>query len=557
MPLEIIQEQSTTINDDVQFDSVTAQLDANNEIITNVGGPPVSNSDGANKQYVDDKALIYAGASEDSTNINLISPNYNLGVRSLKLGNGLQSSFTFNDYSQLDLKMITQSGITDFNFGGYKYISGTDLLPRDGGRPMTGNLDMNTNNILDLRTSDTQIHLGNLSGVTTQGTNTVALGTLSGNINQQQDSVAIGNTCGQTSQGAFSVGVGLSCANANQGQQCVALGYNSQNSSSNNNSTALGARSGETNQHSKSICINANTSALNSTAEDQIKLKAGVTEFTYDVNGFVIANNVDTIGSAEGSLRTLGGITSTKNMYCGANMYIVGNVPLVLSSTNTTDSTSVSTGAVHTAGGLGVAKTIHLEGSMVPSSGNLKVYGGLYAGLGNRPACTGGYSMTSDGDAVVNTIVETSLLSNASSVGSLTVGANTMKVGSTSHWMMGGIIETNSNSETIDVKFYSGATLIVNYLFTLGSKLDANSGFKFTGDIVCRSVGVSGSIMTTAVLSVGDTNGQSVTRNISQSATIDTTIANTFDVRVIWGAANLNNTITARQLTNFNIYHPL
>jgi uncharacterized protein (DUF302 family) len=226
----------------------------------------------------------------------------------------------------------------------------------------------------DLQTPDTKIRLGNLSGITNQGTNTVAIGTNAGNINQGQDSVAIGNTCGQTSQGSFSVAVGLATANANQGQQCVALGYNSQNSGSNNNSTALGARSGETNQHSKSICINANTSALNSTAEDQIKIKAGVSEFTYDADGFVIANALDTIGVAEGSLRTLGGITSTKNMYCGANMYIVGDVPTVLSSTNATDSSSVSTGAIHTDGGLGVAKDVHIGGSMYLQKSLCEVY---------------------------------------------------------------------------------------------------------------------------------------------------------------------------------------
>jgi hypothetical protein len=290
-----------------------------------------------------------------------------------------------------------------------------------------------------------------------------------------------------------------------------------------------------------------------------MKLKAGITEFTYDTNGFVIANSVDTIGIAEGSLRTLGGITSTKNMFCGADMYILGNLPLIVSSTNTTDSTSVSTGAIHTDGGLGVAKTIYLEGSMVPSSQNVKIFGGAYVGMGNRPIMSGGYSMTSDGFTVVNTTVETSLLTGASSVGSLTVPANVMKVGSTSQWIMSGIIETNTNSETIDIRFYSGATLILNYLFTLGSKLDAGSGFRFVGDVVCRVVGGVGvgEIMTVAQLSVGSVNGQAVTRNISKLVNIDTTVANLFDVRVIWGGASLNNTITAQQLTNFNIYQPL
>jgi hypothetical protein len=619
----------------------------------------------------------------------------------------------------------------------------------NGSVPMSGNLDMNTHNILDLRTSDTKIRLGNLSG----------------DFLQQQDSIAIGNQCGQTSQGAFSVGVGLSCANANQGQQCVALGYNSQNSGSNNNSTALGALSGETNQHSKSICINANTSALNSTAEDQIKLKAGVTELTYDVDGFVIANNVDTIGIAEGSLRTLGGITSTKNMYCGANLYVIGDVKTNLTMDNNsitnvndistlslnlnngnisnvldptsaqdastknyvdtninnpnylkltggimtgnitnlrTNDNNVSLGLNSNAGTFGVSlgneagqntpptfgthigyrcgkntasaystalgfecqqdnsgsgsigvgyragyqnhhanslpinanitalnstasnqmilkagtttlqadttgltyNSNNIEGdykangsvpmtgdldmntnniinvvdpvnpqdvatknyndtinSIVPTGGYLDIYGGLYVGslTHRRPIMSSGYTMITDGDIVIAAVAPTSLLTNSTGLGSLTVPANVMKIGSTSHWTMSGNIESGTNGETLNIYFYSGVTQILSKTFNLASKIDAGSSFRFVGDVVCRAIGGVGvgEIYTIGQLSVGTVNqSQSITVNVSQLSNIDTTIDNTFDVRCSYGSADLANRIQARHLTNYNIYQP-
>ena len=304
----------------------------------------------------------------------------------------------------------------------------------DGTTPMTGNLDMNTNNILDLRTTDTKIRLGNLSGITGQGTNAIAIGTNAGNLTQNQDSIAIGNTCGQTLQGAFSVGVGLSCANNNQGQQCVALGYNSQNSGSNNNSTALGALSGETNQHSKSICINANTSALNSTAEDQMKLKAGVTEFTYDVNGFVIANNVDTIGSAEGSLRTLGGITSTKNMYCGANLYVIGDVKtnLTMDNNNITNVNNISTLSLNLNDG-NISNVLFLNG--------LSVTGGKFA-------MTQGVTYSTTGIGTYGTII-------GLGSGDRNTPANVFQFGTSFHIKIGGIF-TCANNNLLRFRFMGG-----------------------------------------------------------------------------------------------------
>jgi hypothetical protein len=237
-------------------------------------------------------------------------------------------------------------------------------------------------------------------------------------------------------------------------------------------------------------------------------------------------------------------------------MYIVGDVPLVLSSTNATDSTSVSTGAIHTDGGLGVAKTIYLEGTMVPSSANVKINGGLYVGISDRPVCSGGFTQTVDGTTVVNTVVETSIVGTG--VGSLTVGANIMKVGSTSRTVMGGIIETNANSETITFALYSGATQLITNTYTLAAKLTAGSAWKLDVDMIVRGIGNPGSIITLGRLTFGEVNAEASSRTATNTNnTINTLIANTFDVRITWGTASAGNSITCQQLYTTNVYQPI
>jgi hypothetical protein len=115
-----------------------------------------------------------------------------------------------------------------------------------------------------LRTSETEIAIGNNAGVTNQGVQTVAIGRLAGQTSQGASSVAIGVTAGQTSQGEASVAIGGNTGVTNQGASAVAVGANAGATSQGAFSTAIGANAGNTNQHANTIIINAGSDATNS-----------------------------------------------------------------------------------------------------------------------------------------------------------------------------------------------------------------------------------------------------------------------------------------------------
>lgn len=140
---------------------------------------------------------------------------------------------------------------------------------------------------------------------------------------------------------------------------------------------------------------------------------------------------------------------------------------------------------------------------------------------------------------VADTDVETTLLS--SGVGSLTLPANFLKVGTVLRVYLCGFHSSTSNpTATIKVKF--GSTEISS-----GSDSSGNGtakAFHIRCSITCRSVGASGSVVACGEYVELHNNGSSISLLGTAAVTVDTTTEQTLDLTFKWSAAAAGNTIT-------------
>jgi hypothetical protein len=127
------------------------------------------------------------------------------------------------------------------------------------------------------------ISLGRQAGASTQSSGAIAIGGLSAQANQGIGGISIGeNTC-NVGQGIGSIAIGQNaCSSSSQGASSVAIGNLSALTNQGANAVAIGALSAQTNQDAKTIVLNADTSGLNTTQENEIRMKAGLS--TLDLN---------------------------------------------------------------------------------------------------------------------------------------------------------------------------------------------------------------------------------------------------------------------------------
>ena len=199
-----------------------------------------------------------------------------------------------------------------------------------------------------------------------------------------------------------------------------------------------------------------------------------------------------------------------------------------------------------------VKTTVLQTDSIAPPSDNLVVDGGIYSGI--RPVCTGGYAQIAE-VTVTNTIVETTMINATGALGTLTLPANIMRVGSTSVLRCSGLIDTGNTNEVITFRLFSGATQILKIVQT-GLNMDAASAFSIELISTVKTVGVTGSITTTGTFTAGNTSLQAVLRVRTQTTVIDTTVANTLNITAEWGAAKITNVITTQIVNAYNVYQP-
>jgi hypothetical protein len=203
------------------------------------------------------------------------------------------------------------------------------------------------------------------------------------------------------------------------------------------------------------------------------------------------------------------------------------------SGTSGTTGTSGSSGVNGTSGSSGVNGTSGTSGSSGTSATlPISVSYGLFA-------------QTANSTIITNTTVESSLINGG--VGTLTVPANGFSVGDSFRAVFGGVINADNN-QTIRIRVRAGSVLLLDSgLQNLGSSV-INDVWSLNIDFTIRQIGAAGvaSIVSLGSFHYTKTNNASVQGfgfNVVNSTTFDTTINNTLDVTVQWGAASTGNNI--------------
>jgi hypothetical protein len=154
------------------------------------------------------------------------------------------------------------------------------------------------------------------------------------------------------------------------------------------------------------------------------------------------------------------------------------------------------------------------------------------------------FAQTANSTPITNTTVETSLVNGG--VGTLIVPANGFKVGDSFRAVVAGVINAGNN-QTITIKVKDGNTILVNS----GAKTITNitnNVFSLNIDFTIRELGEAG---TASIVTLGTFHYTKTSNGVTEgfafnevnSTTFDTTVSNTLDITVQWGAASTSNSI--------------
>jgi len=155
------------------------------------------------------------------------------------------------------------------------------------------------------------------------------------------------------------------------------------------------------------------------------------------------------------------------------------------------------------------------------------------------------YAQTANSTIVTNTTAETTIVGTG--VGTLNVPANGFTVGDTFRAILGGVMNADNN-QTIRIKVKSGSVILLDSgAQNLGSAV-TNDVWSLNIDFTIRQLGAAGvaSIISLGSFHYTKTNNASVQGfgfNVANNTTFNTTISNTLDITVQWGAASTGNNI--------------
>jgi hypothetical protein len=221
-------------------------------------------------------------------------------------------------------------------------------------------------------------------------------------------------------------------------------------------------------------------------------------------------------------------------------------------TTGTSGSSGVS-GSSGTSGTTGTSGSSGINGATGSSgtSGSSGSSGsaGTSGSSGTSPALPGSanyglFAQTANSTIITNTTVETSLINGG--VGTLTVPANGFSVGDSFRGVFGGLV-TATNNQTITVRVKAGSVILLDSGAQPITNI-TNNVFTFNVDFTIRQLGAAGvaSIVTLGGFHYTKTvNGvvEGFAFNSVNSTTFNTTISNTLDVTIQWGAASTGNSI--------------
>lgn len=154
------------------------------------------------------------------------------------------------------------------------------------------------------------------------------------------------------------------------------------------------------------------------------------------------------------------------------------------------------------------------------------------------------FAQIADSTPITDTIVETSLINGG--VGSLSVPANGFKIGDSFRAVVAGVLNV-TNNQTITIRVKTGSVILLDSGPQSISNI-TNDVFSLNIDFTIRQLGIAGiaSIVSLGTFNYTKTSNatlQGFAFNNVNNTTFNTTIPNTLDITVQWGAADPSNSI--------------
>ena len=154
------------------------------------------------------------------------------------------------------------------------------------------------------------------------------------------------------------------------------------------------------------------------------------------------------------------------------------------------------------------------------------------------------FAQTANSTPITNTIAETSLINGG--VGTLSVPANGFQVGDSFRAVAAGVLNA-TNNQTIRIRVKSGSVVLLDSTAQPISNI-TNDVWSLNIDFTIRQLGAAGvaSIVSLGTFHYAKTSNATVQGfafNVVNSTTFNTTISNTLDITVQWGAASTSNSI--------------